>query len=152
MARLMSQPWCKDSGLLCTVDSGSQPACLPGLDLLPVQACRRLTPDSVQAHGLRVQLCDAGESCCHRCCGGGGAPQAEAGSSGGRLVLQNGGLDTEEDYKYIAEEEKCSVRRSALPSASHMHHLLHSFRVLWLSCRRIKPVCVPCSLPQASLT
>ena len=28
-------------------------------------------------------------------------------------ALQNGGLDTEEDYKYIAEEEKCSLRRWA---------------------------------------
>ena len=27
------------------------------------------------------------------------------------FVIQNGGLDTEEDYKYVAEEEKCSLRR-----------------------------------------
>ena len=27
------------------------------------------------------------------------------------FVMQNGGLDTEEDYKYIAQEEKCSVSK-----------------------------------------
>lgn len=27
------------------------------------------------------------------------------------FVIQNGGLDTEQDYKYVAEEEKCAVRK-----------------------------------------
>lgn len=27
------------------------------------------------------------------------------------FVIQNGGLDTEQDYKYVAEEEKCSVNK-----------------------------------------
>ena len=40
------------------------------------------------------------------------------------FVLANGGLDTEEDYKYIAQEEKCSLRRCST--------LVHSAGSAWL--------------------